>query len=323
MAAAALDLEPGGQSSCRVKLGEGWRLIYAGVGNAAVMPLAKGAGTWQVPLHSNRLPQRLELMVSLDGTSAPATLPLPVAQLDGWPVEEALLTVSAPSNYRITTSAGRVDAGTCDEARLASAISLIDLPAEVIATTSTDDLATWFGPWAQWLVSCNKRRVLEKPTAGELANSKPAALPDNWVRLARRLHTEEMLRRIADHRRPTSDTMGVWQLIHESSPATRFRWFAASAPTAVTLHRTWPDGWQERLRQTAWIGLAVLCAAALPRFSVVADALRRWPHFLGVGIGMLWWLYCQPSFLGWLLIAFSLAASLRSGFRPSWRGGGR
>jgi hypothetical protein len=323
IAAAALDLEPGGQSACRVKLAEGWRLIYAGVGHAAVMPLAKGAGTWQVPLHSNRLPQRLELTLSHDGNPAPAPLQLPVAQLDGWPVEETLLTVSAPSNFQITTNAGQVDAGTCDEARLASAISLLDLPAEVIATTSTDDLAAWFRPWAEWLVSRDQRGALQRAAAGEPASAKPAGLPDNWLRLARRLHGEELLRRIDDQHRPTSGTLDLWQLVHDSSPATRFRWFAGDGPNEVTLRRGWPDGWPERWRQSAWIGLAVLGAAALPRFSVVADAVRRWPHFVGVTIGMLWWLYCEPSFLGWLLIAFSLAAALRSGFTPGWRDAAR
>jgi hypothetical protein len=256
------------------------------------------------------------LTFSLDGGSAPTSLPLPVLQLEGWPVEETLLTVSTPRDYHVLAGGARVDAGVCDEARQASAISLVDLPVEVVATTSTDDLAAWFRPWVQWVVSRNKRGALEKAADGDPGVIKSVVLSDNWLRLARRLHAEELLKQIADQQ-PATDTMDVWQFVHQSSPVTRFRWFAANAPRELTLRHDWPGGWPARLWQTAWIGLAVVCALALPRFSVLADVFRRWPHFVGVAIGLLWWLYCQPSVLGWLLVAFSVAASLRSGFRRS------
>ncbi|HVW38561.1 MAG TPA: hypothetical protein VHB99_14700, partial [Pirellulales bacterium] len=178
-------------------------------------------------------------------------------------------------------------------------------------------LAAWFRPWARSLVSRSKRAALQKSGAGESASVKLAGLPDNWLRLARGLHTEELLKQIADQERLSTETMDVWQFVHDSSPATRFRWFAGSGPADVTLRRNWPGAWPERLRQTAWIGLAIVGALTLPRLSPVTDVLRRWPHFVGVAVGLLWWLYCQPGALGWLLVAFSLAASLRSGFKRS------
>lgn len=316
--AAAFDLEPGGRASCRLLLADGWRLLRVSVGGMAAAPLAKAMGAWEVPLRSDRLPQRLEVTFSR-AAPAPLALPLPVASLESWTVEETLLTVVATADYTAQVDASPVDATGCDSARLASALSLIDLPDEIVATTSQDDLACWYHPWARWLVSCGRRMGVRRPVADEQPSGGKANLAfDTWLRLARRLHAEDLLYSVTNEQPWAVQSTDVWRQVYESAAAARFRWTGPNGPKQIELRRSWRGDSLWRWTASACITLIVVAAVVLPRFTAPADVLRRWPHLVGVSLGLIWWLSCQPSAAGWLLIAWSLAASLRSSIRPSW-----
>lgn len=317
LAATALDIEPGGNSTCPVKLAASWRLLNVRVGGKAVVPLPKAKGDWEVPLQSDRLPQRLELTLALDVQSASATLPLPVLQVDGWPVEETLLTVYSPKSYRVETEARKVSPIECDTTRMAIAASLIDLPEEIAVTTSNDNLTAWFRPWAQWLVCCGRRAARQKAVNTETASSRPPAtsLPDEWRTVARRLGVEDVLTTIAQRQPPATDTLEMWQTVHDSSPTAHFRWASTTGPKELVLRHFWSADWFGRTYISAGMMFAALCTITLARVAAVADLVRRWPWLVGVAIGILWWLYGEPSVLGWVLIVVCLIASLRSAFR--------
>jgi hypothetical protein len=317
---AAFDLEPGGHSSCPIELAEGWRLLHVSVGGSTVMPLAQGAGRWEVPLRSDRLPQRLEATFAREPSILPAAVSLPILSTPNWLPEESLLTVHAPRAGDVQVDATRVGRESSDSARMESVTALIDLSEEIVATISKEDLTAWYLPWARWLLSCGRQVTLHKFTAATAIGDGPAGpLLETWVRQARRLHTEDVLARIANEPLLAIQTMEIWQQVHESSPAARFRWTGPSGPTQIRFGRPW-SAWLGRLTETAWIAFLFLGALLLLRFTSLTDESRRWPHAMGVGLGLLWWLFCQPSAAGCVLIAWSLAAGLRSGLKISWRG---
>ena len=315
-AAAAFDLEPGGRSSCPVRLAAGWRLVAASVSGLAATPLPQDEGEWQVPLCSDRLPQRVELVLMSDTSpsSSIRRLPLPVVWLEGWAEEETLLTVNAPRQYTVELNAARVDDASCDSARIDSVMSLLDLPEEIVATTSKNDLAGWYRPWAQWLVWCGKRPGPPRLPRGD-ATGKTSAVPDNWLRSARRLRAEEILVGIANSPSLAVQTMEVWNEMHESLAAAQFRW-SGDGPRQLAMRPGWQSAWRTRSIATAWATLAVLTLLLLRRMAVAADLPRRWPHLLVVGLGIVWWLVCQPSAAGWLLVAWGFVGALRSAVWP-------
>jgi hypothetical protein len=314
--AAAIDLDPAGRSICTLKLATGWRLHQLNIGGTIAVPRPKSPGRWDVPLYSDRLPQRLEVTFSMSAKTTSPVLPLPIVEIDGWAVQENLFSVTVPPSYQVNVQAQQVDAATRDPASIASALALIDLADEIVATTSSDELGAWFRPWAHWLVAYAKRPDSQLSASRDSHTPSETILPEAWLRVARRLRVEHLLQQIVSEPVVVTDTMDLWQRTHETAPATCFRWTSAGGPTRLELRRSWSGGWFVRVHQSAWIVLLVLCAMALPRFSIVADAAHRWPYLLGVALAMLWWLFCQPGVFGLLLIALSLLASLRSAFRP-------
>jgi hypothetical protein len=59
-----------------------------------------------------------------------------------------------------------------------------------------------------------------------------------------------------------------------------------------------------------------MAAIFLMRWPAAWDILYRWPHAVGFAIGLTYWAFLRPSWLG-LLIA---AASVAIAFRPGWPG---
>lgn len=338
---AAFDIEPGGHATCPLRLASDWRLTAATVNGLAVVPLPDRESAdglrelvefaadrsdvplpereraWQVPLSSNRLPQRVELLLERIGhrSDAGAPLSMPVAWLDGFPVEDSLLSVHAPEGCRAELDAARVDAASCAAARIESVISLVDLPEEVVATISPDDLAAWYRPWAHWLGWCDRQSNLGALADGDAPISRPAAW-ENSLRIARRIGVDGVPAGVSEQRLVAFQPMEIWSELHRSAPVALFRWSAASSPRELRLRRRLSDGWRTRGVATGWLMIAVAAALILPRFTVLADLPRRWPHLAVAASGLMWWLFCQPSVGGWLLIAIGLLAALNSALKP-------
>ena len=74
----------------------------------------------------------------------------------------------------------------------------------------------------------------------------------------------------------------------------------------------WPAGWR-------YAGL-LIGLVARPGLN---DLWRRHPHWIGVAVGLCWWLWLAPSALGWVIVAVSLLSAARSTWplRPAPRTG--
>ncbi len=78
------------------------------------------------------------------------------------------------------------------------------------------------------------------------------------------------------------------------------------------------DGWTGRLVLGAVLALILTTFWLIaPRLNLAEHCQRR-PHWIGVLLGLLWWLTLWPSALGWLIIAVSLLSAVR----PRWQSGG-
>jgi hypothetical protein len=72
--------------------------------------------------------------------------------------------------------------------------------------------------------------------------------------------------------------------------------------------------WWTLLSASLWLGLTAAVAMTL-RAGWLGEMFRRWPHAVGVLIGVIWWLWLWPSPIGLLLVFVSAATALR-GLRP-------
>lgn len=314
-AVAAFDLLPGGRASCPLELAAGWQLIEVKVGGACVAPLGQGEGKWEVPLRSYRLPQRVEVALAMNKPASDHRLRWPIAWLENWPVEETLLAVSVPDDYQVRAGVPRTSTIAGQAARLASAVELLELPPESVATTERDELAAWYEPWAHWILFCRREgRRAEAGVEATTAAGSQGMIDDAWSKNARRLGVEQVLRRLAKQPLHAVQTLEVWQQLHAATPAAQYHWTGAAGPGELQLIRRGRGG-LHRFTGSLWV-VAFFAIALAARRVARADLLDRWPQGALVGLGLLWWLFCQPSAAGWLAIACGLVLSVRSLWRP-------
>jgi len=80
---------------------------------------------------------------------------------------------------------------------------------------------------------------------------------------------------------------------------------------AVKAARTNATPLQTHLMPLISIACLAVAIAWLIRSPAAADLVCRWPHAIGVLIGILWWAWLSPSWLGLAIIAASVWHSLR------------
>jgi hypothetical protein len=75
------------------------------------------------------------------------------------------------------------------------------------------------------------------------------------------------------------------------------------------------DGFAPRLLAAVALGLAALAACAAVAGGLWLQLFQRWPHFVGIALGLAWWLWLWPSALGWVIVLAVLFTLLR----PAWK----
>lgn len=83
---------------------------------------------------------------------------------------------------------------------------------------------------------------------------------------------------------------------------------------AVSVARRQRDDSQHWLAAAVLVALAIFAVAAL-RTGLADAAYSRWPQLAGVALGLAWWLLLWPSVLGLVIVAASLIASVRPGWK--------
>ncbi|MEN6407213.1 MAG: hypothetical protein ABFC77_12165 [Thermoguttaceae bacterium] len=100
------DIEPNGADQCPLNLPKGYDLVQASVEGTRVSPHKSSGGDWRLPLVSQQLPQRIEVVFRCEPTEA-----IPVRRrelssptLGDWSVRQTLWTVIGPSSWTIQRS---------------------------------------------------------------------------------------------------------------------------------------------------------------------------------------------------------------------------
>ncbi|HEX7450327.1 MAG TPA: hypothetical protein VF306_22395 [Pirellulales bacterium] len=308
-AVAAFDLEPGGQTTCPLQLSPDWQLLEVWIEGVPAAPPTTSETEWRLPLHSTRLPQRIEVM-AVGPAGVPWPPQRPPVRLGDLPVQETLWTVAAPPGLELATheAAELCDVERCELARADSLAALIDLPQEIVATTPADELTAWLRPWARRLLAARQaRRGLGTPV-------KDPASDDDWLNTARRLGAESLFKSLAGSPGHGVSPRLAWSASRLESRRRPYH-LRGAAPVASWRQKSLSGEWP-RLGVTAVIAVGGLLALAAVRQSTVRDAWRRWPQLLIVVGGVVWWLYLEPSALGLAIMACGFWSAVRSLWRP-------
>jgi hypothetical protein len=284
-----------------------------------------GTGLWKVPLGPAGYPRCLDVLMTgrIPGPDGDGRWTLEAPRIEGLKVQRTLWTISAPANYRIEPPEGLAAATPLEQTRLRleQVRQMIVRTAE-ITSDEKGQADHWYRLWAKRFLTL--RGVLE--TQWQQAGRGDSAL-ESWAPLVSTdklpppvvaLLESPQAAELNAAVNPWSDwTEATWLGAWQTRPAPlRCVTKDGSSALAVSMLPSAAAGrrWRDWLPPTVLAVLVILAVLAV-QSGLAAAAFSRWPHLAGVGVGLAWWLWLWPSALGWVIVAVSLLASLRPGWR--------
>jgi hypothetical protein len=324
---AAFDLEPAGSANCVLELAEHTRLIHIRVNGlpAAVHPVAQSPLILSVALGSGKLPQHIEVVFQcqLPFEAPGATerrLPAPV--LVRTPVEATLWTLAGPLGRESSAATNATTIAPLQQEmdRLQAAWQLLNSAAAVLAEESPETASAWYAPWARRLLvdrsAIQRQQGVESATdAGRSIDAETRSIDEQGARLAHRIGTSKLLSELSAARPPAEGVMQLWQASDPANQAAAGFYVHGFSPAlGLVLPHSGPSSWSLRLA-TALAGATIVglffWIGARPGIRVLTI---RWPYWVGVVVGLAWWLALNPSLLGLAIVAVSVLGSFWPGY---------
>lgn len=339
---ATYDLLPSGVAFCRFAVPANARLAAAMLEGRAVTPRQIGPHEVQIELESGSLPQRLQLIVVVDGGDA-------MGDRRKWETPQLLDATVRQTTWNVSTTAGRIgDATTlpaADEraASEARAKALAEMWAAA-SSSSSESKAQVARRWERRLAARTRATSGDAQAGGWSyvligdANATADAAVNELLqqfggtRLGR-FGDEALFElpaaqagRFADQFRRDGGA-AARAMVFASPPKIVERSALAAASFADRRNASFVvDGaaWtleaniatNARVPWARW-GLAALVAAIAvvlarrgPRRRV-AEAFARRPYLALVGLGVAWWLWFWPGWLGWAFVALGVVLAWR------------
>jgi len=315
-------LAPDGLSNCSLLVPQGQEVRSIKLDGRPALVAASGNSHWHLSLGASQLPQFVEIVsqtFASDSAESTNELRRPIL-LTGekpLPVDLSLWTVS-PADQQARSVANVTPVAAVDQAalRLDRLVSITEATTATTGEYSDADIANWLVPWSKMLGEARYR-------AGK-ANNSSAAAPQ--VGRA----SEDLISR-------ASSRMDAWT--KQQSTITDLTTPTQSQNTTVessndlsemldsenAAHYVFEGGYDHlplsgellvSRRVTQGFGLFIVAAIAsaslwFVRSPLALDFVCRWPHVVGVLIGIAWWAWLWPSWFGLAIAAATLWHSLR------------
>ncbi len=321
---ATFYVDPAGEKQCPLTMPDGLRAVHVLVEGRAVLPRATERGdAYSVPLRSPILPQKVEVVFvgRIGRGEEPGLWRFPAPRVGNWGVRATLWRIAAPPGYSLGESegVGRVSRLRQELYRMKAIADAMTLALESSAI-DPEDLKRWHVRWASEIEACRTevRRELSLPLKSDLHRTVRAdlqAIEVNLARLAEMRGVAERDPAAAGGR--TADCSELWvgtidrspalcrSVVHGPSDAIGLR-YGSDPPVRVA----------PRWTAAGVVALATVLGLLASLWPAVASGLRRWPHLLAGLLGLAWWLWLQPSVIGWIIVVGAVITSIRASWRP-------
>jgi hypothetical protein len=311
---AAFDVLPGTLMECPLQLPAGSRLVQVYVAAQPVTPEPTTEGQWQVPLLLGRLPQRVEVLYTgqlARGGRSPA---LAAPQLGDLRVRQTLWRIYAARNTRFP-AASEVNTLRAELLGLRNTLALAGVDLKQ-ASAEPEELYCWHRLCLAQLArrhAAVDRQLTEATWAGRDTGEPPTAIrAELKAAKAHRSRIDQWLSANAALAPAAQDTslgpelQALWEATADAgeSPICIFGegWVDR---VNVDLPSPARSGWQNPLSGIL-LGLLLAVLAGVLQF----EAWRRWVGHVGfllvALVGVYWWFFLWPGFVGGLLSAGSL-----------------
>jgi hypothetical protein len=321
--ATRLILSTDGLTDCTLKLPDDDELISVKLDGQPALYTPIDGNRWRVVLGAADLPQLMEI-VSRSASGNSDTLrhelrrPLLVVADRPVPADVSLWTVIAP----VQSAGTRVGVSPLDQAalRLDRLASIVESAYPVAAEAPEPDGDNWLLAWSSIvrdiLGQAQQARLQPgvRPAAAQISRTSEEQLDRTIKRLeawllqvgkpadgATTTNPSAPSLAVSPWRSPIPGDMSVACYVAEGG-ADRF----AFDPVRTSSNQLPPS----ILPILVIAGLAAILAWTI-RSPIVADFLCRWPHAMGILVGIGWWAWLSPSWFGLVIVAASVWRSLR------------
>ena len=330
---AVFDVEPGKADRILLQVPDDCRLLGVdidGVPSAPIQADSKQSGYsyWVLQVGPSKVWQRIA--VSFAGKSQqPLTHGkhrLASPMLAELPVAETLWSVMGPADQFPDVS--QIEASIPHWQ--AEIVRLKHLAAVLYAGSALSDddarlLTTWYRTWAARMVSVRRAAESQLLAAGRSRAARAAmvelrTISQEQSQLANRLGVVPVLEELFRETPVAIAREELWAAMFRSATNQACYRFAGSAPQLVVSYRVSGAG-DVPIRWLLAVGLlgsvlAVAIAAPSGRLPAkVASSIARWaagyPHVLLAGLGLVWWLWLNPSVLGLAVMVLSVFLAIR------------
>jgi len=321
---ATFDLQPGRSTQVPLSLPTGYRPVQVAVAGVPTVPTPVRAGAWRVPLGPRHLPQRLEVVFTgtlPDPTSAGRRFDAP--SLGTLPVERTLWTVAGPTLFEPGTpnaTTAPAPAWRHELIRLRTAAASIASAASS-SSQHAEETFRWYWPRARRMAGARAALRRQLTRAGKTEKTRAAwrelgQIDRQQATIAKSLEMSNVLSQLSAGATVAVDPVELWhRSLDPRQAAARFTVSEGSTSLTLPYRRVQSGRWLRLLGSVAALAALMGLSVFAVRRGWAAELLVRWPAAAGVAVGLVWWLWFVPSFLGWIIVAASVTAS----FLPGWR----
>ncbi len=315
-------IDPAGRDSSTISIPKGIEPVAVTVENAPALGAPTSHGLWQVPLHSDHLPQQLSVVFRrrTDGALPPGPPRIRVPWIKDARVERTLWTLQADPGLLLEVAGvdrqptPRVDQ---DLVRLRTCLDLLETGDEYFTAHPSANSNNWYSPWIRRLTVTSAWMRRAFPRESEKPNA--TALDDLLQR------TESKIQRFK-----SAPTGGAEVAAIARVPSSRDLWDDDVRPGTERLHYVFDEGVSELtlsietkrpshyLRQAGMAATVLLLGAVVLAWGIRRKPtiqLGQWPFLIATLIGIGWWLWAQPSILGWLVVLAGVWGAWRAPVR--------
>jgi hypothetical protein len=292
---AAIDLKPGDTTSFQIEVPPNFKVVQVKLDGVPAQ-LAPVGSNWNITIGNSQVPRHLEIIFTgSQSFASDSEFQLLVPTLQGVPVERTLWTIAGPTEVQLVAVKGGqpVSAAALRDLRLDSMESLADAALLSLANEPTDDRERWYRPWFE-------RYTIYKPAGKAPENASKsvdaaASHPENGTLAAEWLHLV-----IADA---------------ANAKLNCFKGDEKESQLSLMAHTRSKNDLMPRLL-LALLGtlLAVGLVVGRRHSALTFRSFAAWPAVFGALLGLVWWFWLTP---GWVGLIF-IAGSVLNAFFEGW-----
>ena len=318
---AIFDLQPGGIRQCLVRSPDQLKIVSVSAEDVFIdLPSNTTDAGVLVELMSSELPQRIWVVFTgkiqphpptKDRTVHAPTLCRVRGEDENTEIEvrQTLWTLQATPPGEIVRFIDQKHAlsrPTMQLKRLSHLAEMIDVASQVATDFTPDELTQWYTAWGERYGASLRRLQLIQAKQGELRPTDLNKIQQRQLDATEVLEVAETSEQLAN-RMDVIDSIEVWNIANPYRTRERFATIEG-ASNSLRFNYSPHDHQSPQTRIAIICLLGLIGFGFLPRIhhSYLEDV--RWIYFFGVLAGLAWWLWLQPSVVGWFIVAASLIA---------------